>query len=442
LLAPGQQLWASRLDGGAHANDSAAAVAFSPDGSTVFATGQTDGSDYGTVAYSRASGAILWTATYDGPAGGTDGATALAVSPDGKTVFVSGFSAGVGTGADYATIAYAAATGTQLWASRYNGPHDGFDVPHGLAVSPDGSTVFVTGGIQGASTRSGDFATVAYTAASGARLWVGRYDGPGHDFDVANGLAVSPDGSRLYVTGYGAGRTTEDDYETLAYDAATGARLWTARYDDASHALDNALALALSPDGSRLFVFGRLAAPDLFPDFGTVAYDTASGHRLWSARYRGPRNLFTLASGIAVSPDGASVYATGSAFTAHHSLDYLTVRYGTTSGARLWVARFDGPAHDLDEARAVAAAPDGGSVYVTGVTNAPGTTGADYQTIAYTADTGAEQWQAPYVGPMNGGADRPSGIAVSPDGGVVAVTGESAGNGSALDYATVAYDAR
>ena len=42
-----------------------------------------------------------------------------------------------------------------------------------MAVSPGGSRVFVTG------ASGGDSETVAYSAATGRRLWVSRYNGPG-----------------------------------------------------------------------------------------------------------------------------------------------------------------------------------------------------------------------------------------------------------------------
>ncbi|MDP9226377.1 MAG: hypothetical protein M3P18_21565 [Actinomycetota bacterium] len=51
----------------------------------------------------------IWTRRYNGPAGGFDGATTVAVSPDGSTVFVTGLSVS-STSYHYATLAYDVST--------------------------------------------------------------------------------------------------------------------------------------------------------------------------------------------------------------------------------------------------------------------------------------------------------------------------------------------
>ncbi len=96
------------------------------------------------------------------------------MSSDGAEIYVTGESAGFGgvfsctsgeprTGQDYATIAYDADTGAQLWVERYDSPDPGlYDSAHGLVVGPTGD-VFVTGESHGGGYR--DYATIAYSAS-------------------------------------------------------------------------------------------------------------------------------------------------------------------------------------------------------------------------------------------------------------------------------------
>ena len=52
------------------------------------------------------------------------------------------------------------ATGKQQWMSTYNGPGKGDDNPIAVALSPDGRTLYVTGSTTGAATWG--FTTIAY----------------------------------------------------------------------------------------------------------------------------------------------------------------------------------------------------------------------------------------------------------------------------------------
>jgi WD40 repeat protein len=179
--------------------------------------------DYATVAYDASSGAQLWVKRYAGPGnpvddGDDDNVNSLGVSPDGSKVFVAGLSPASNGYSDYATVAYDSSSGAQLWVRRYNGPANGADESYGgsLGVSPDGSQVFVTGTSQG-STSGYDYATVAYDASTGAPLWVRRYTGPANATDRAHALGVSPKGSKVFVTGASTGSNGYYDYATLAY---------------------------------------------------------------------------------------------------------------------------------------------------------------------------------------------------------------------------------
>jgi hypothetical protein len=75
----------------------------------------------------------------------------------------------------------------------------------------------VTGGSRGFDGYD-DYATVGYDAATGAQLWVNRYDGPGGPpDDHAWALGVSPDGSKLFVTGGSVGSESDEEFATVAY---------------------------------------------------------------------------------------------------------------------------------------------------------------------------------------------------------------------------------
>jgi WD40 repeat protein len=449
--APGAQLWVARYSGPASRQDFAESMAVSPDGRRVFVTGQSDGgpttgSDYATSAYRAATGRRLWVRRYNGPGGGVraqdhvDAARSVAVSPDGNTVFVTGESIGRTSGYDYATVAYSAATGTRLWVRRYNGPGNGFDAALAVTVSPGGARVFVTGDSYGRTTLD-DYATVAYRAATGRRLWVRRYNGPANGLDDTSSMEVSPGGTRVFVTGISAdpgGSSVADDYATVAYSAATGRRLWVSRYNGSPsrRRVNGASSMAVSPGGTRVFVTGYSFLPTTHNDYATVAYSAATGKRLWVRRYNGPANRHDFASSVAVSPGGTRVFVTGYSYGGTTSIDYATVAYSAAAGHQLWVSRYNGPAN-TSEASSVAVSPAGRTVYVTGFSE--GLAGEDdYATVAYSAATGGQRWVSRYAGPSNGSSSACC-LAVSPAGTKVFVTGYSYGGTTGIDYATVAY---
>src|SRR5207253_1313532 len=122
------------------------------------------------------------------------------------------------------TVAFAASSGQHLWARQY---HDrgGVELYQAAAVgvSPDGSRVFVTGSVpDAAGGYISDIATLAYTADTGDGLWTIIEDHPGTN-EKAVDLAMSPAGDRVYVAGWGVGPA---GLITGAYDTDSGARVW------------------------------------------------------------------------------------------------------------------------------------------------------------------------------------------------------------------------
>jgi hypothetical protein len=448
--------WTARFDGGA--SDSLAALALSPDGKFLYVTGAIGTGpvqDYGTLAYDATTGAPRWTnpARFDGTGNGIDQATALAVSPNGDTVFVTGNSYGGGTTkVDYATLAYDATTGAPRWANaaRYNGPGNGGDYATALAVSPDGMTVYVTG--RSPANGQNDYLTIAYDAATGALRWPNpaRENGPGGGGDGAQALAVAPNGGTVYVTGdmrWGA-QDGGQNYGTVAYHATNGLKKWgPVRYNhDPANLPDQARALAVSPDGKFVYVTGRSADAVTNYDYATVAYDDAAlGAQRWEARYSGPANGVYVdeANALGVSRDGSTVYVTGKSTGVGTKLDYATLAYNSLTGVPRWAkaARYNGPGNSDDDALALAVRvvpnyPHQEYVAVTGKSDGKGT-GTDFATVVYGPNGGQAEFR--YTGPPNSvGSDGATGVALSLDSSFLFVAGTSEGS-NGTDYAIVAY---
>lgn len=437
----GDQVWLARYDDFRHGGDRSSDLGVSPDGSTVFVTGYTGTifTDYGTVAYDAITGDRLWVRRYDGPGHGFDQATSLAVSPDGSTLFVTGFSTSPDGDYDYATVAYETATGIQLWANRYDGPAKYYDYAFSVAASSDGAMVVVTGYTSFIATGD-DYATVAYDAKSGTQLWAETFNGLGNSTDQAMAAGLSPDSSLVFVTGYSYGRTNFD-YMTIAYDAVTGSMRWGSRYVGSGVDGDAAASLAVSPDGTTLFVTGHSWGVTSMADYATIAYDALTGVRLWTSRYNGPGNDTDIATAIRVSADGAKVFVTGYSRGLSTSYDYATVAYMASTGAELWASRYNGPRSEngYDFGTSVGVSPDGTEVFVTGYSRRRGT-GPDYATLAYDSSTGAQLWLNRYNGPSSA-FDLTASLGVSPDGSHVFITGSSQAEATGYDYATIAYSA-
>jgi DNA-binding beta-propeller fold protein YncE len=362
----GAQLWDNAAGAGL-------SVAVTQDGHAVFAINPVRNSggnwDFSTTAFDTATGKRLWVRRYNGRANGDDRPVALAVSPGGGTVFVTGTSKGKTSGFDYATIAYASATGRQLWASRYNGHGRSTDSPAAIAVRPRGGAVFITG------TSAYDFATVGYAAATGATLWTKRYDrAGGHDF--GSSVAVSPDGRRVFVTGASEGRTSAYDFATLAYSAVTGARLWARRYGHARPA-----AVLVSPLGGTVLVAGTSERSRRDTGYLAVTYSAATGRTERVIGFGDADFETVFADAAAISQDGSSLYLTGSAESVPAApAQALTVALKIATGALSWRQVTEA----VEVGRSVAVSPDGGTVYVV-VEHIFGTTLQDYTTTAFRA---------------------------------------------------------
>ena len=429
--AGGTALWASRYDSAANKDDTPSSLAVSPDGSSVFVTGASQRwpfPAFATVAYDAVSGKTVWEQTYRGAGSGAR-ANDIAISPDGSIVIVAGETESSTTGRDVAIVAYDAATGASLWSRRYD--EGGNEAALSVDVDPVSRRFFITGDASNA-TGGVQVLTIAfdYSTTAATRRWVRRYQGPAGGDDVGYRVGVSPDGSGVFVSGDSYGGASGFDYLTIGYDA-NGSRRWVRTYDGPAGGDESSGGLSVS--GSTVFVTGASPRADGTDDYATVAYAAASGARQWARRYDGPGHSYDLASAVQVSRDGAAVFVTGQSIGANGDYDYGTVAYDAATGSPTWVSRYDGG--PSDEAKAIGVSPDGTSVVVTGA-SAGSATQFDFATVAYAASDGSTRWSRRYDGPASG-VDQPVAIGVSSS--EAFVTGGSWDAAMLNDYATVAY---
>lgn len=433
-----------------------------------------------------------WAATYAGSGNGAGIAVGLgqnsrvtAVSPDGKLLYVAGTSIGSNSTYDAVVIAFDTATGAQQWVSTYSGAANGADAAsYALALSPDGSMVFVTG------TINGGLFTIALAADNGKQVWSATLNGFGGPPDITT------DGKQVYVCGYGTYPDPDQSLHTkavtVAYDVVTGAQLWLAHDLGNPGAVSLGAKIAASPDGSRVYMAGgKIGAGNYvvdvllftyiaatgelvqethygptqgFPPAGiavsadgsrvfveeanvettlnqalTIAYDSA-GNNLWAQRY--PTSCLDVNCAtrpwyygpITVSPNGSTVFVTGTYLHILNEQAFVTLAYDAATGTEKWEAMYPHNVVDNIVGPVIVANPNGKEIYVTGPANNSNST-----TIAYDSVTGNQNWLGIY------GVGSPQGIAVSPDGGQVFVAGgvvnaQTQPAGTQTDLFALAYD--
>jgi hypothetical protein len=369
--------------------------------------------------------------------GGTDFqyASSLAMSPDGRTAYVTGISAGPEQAGDpydvFATIAYNTANGELRWIDRYAfAPIDNW--ASSIVVTPNGQRVFVTG-----ATPAG-YPIVAYDASSGSRLWVKSVMPAGYT-GFEGTLAVSPDSSLVYFSGeVQVGDGPETKLVTRAYNTTTGVKAWGATLLPPPDAQITPSGIAVDAAGLRLFVTGSMGTlnqvpSDNPPDFVTIGYGATTGTHLWTRTFDGAKG-FDYGRSVAVTPDGTDVIVAGTSGSAHGPSRYAVISYAAASGTTQWVVRSGGPSVNRDVA-GMTVDQSGTMAYVTGTESVTGTGQSHYRTMAFSVANGARIWSKAFFG-RDGGAASATALGVSPT--YLYVTG-SAFDGTRDTYTTVVY---
>ncbi len=362
--------------------------------------------------------------------------TAAVVVDTSNNVIVVGASYHTATANDYLTIKYSS-QGMPLWTNRYNHWVNRMDVPNAVAV--DGSNcVIVTGYSEGFPSSpdyyNGDYATIKYSSA-GEVLWINRYGGSGDGSNMFSGwdgaAAVAVDHNNDVIVTGKSSNGTNGDYATIKY-SSNGAELWVRRYNGPPNSEDSASAVAVDA-GNNVIVTGSSVGSASTYDYLTIKY-SSSGDPLWTNRYNGPANSADHANTLTVDASD-NVIVTGESAGSDTGSDYATIIY-SSAGIPLWTNRYNGPGNGFDEARGLAV--DGSNNIIVLGDSVGNGTGYDYATIKYSS-SGVPLWTNRYCGPGNS-EDRVAAIAVDRHNNLV-VTGTSPGNSGDHDYVTIKYSA-
>jgi uncharacterized delta-60 repeat protein len=230
-------------------------------------TGGTTGSDFIIIKF-NSEGIKQWVQQYNGPGNASDYANSIALDSSGN-VYVTGESAGIGGGADYATLKYSS-NGQQLWVQRYNDPFSSIDKGRSIAVGNSGS-VYVTG--ESVYTAGYDYATIKYSS-SGVQQWITRYNGPANNDDKASTLVID-NLENIYVTGSSLNipSGTNTDCVTVKYDSS-GVQQWLQTYNGPANGNDYGHFIAID-NYMNVFVSG--SSGGIGSDIATIKYSQLVG---------------------------------------------------------------------------------------------------------------------------------------------------------------------
>ena len=275
---------------------------------------------------------------------GLEGARAAALSPDGAHLYATGES-------DDAVVVFSRVTthggGSPFGSLAYLETQTGLNGASGVAVSPDGSSVYV------ASTVA-DSVTVFGRATSGGTF--GRLtllethtdtDAGVDGLDGASAVAVSPDGAHVYVAASAEG-------EVAVFSRAADGRL-TFEEVVASTSLGGVTGLAFSPQGNHLYAAARTA--DRVVALARTTDPTSTSFGLLTVVGAYPAAGVDGARSVTVTPDGAHVLAVGSESTTHVLVVFSRSSDGSLAEAKRYTESISGAA-------AVRASPDGLAIAV------------------------------------------------------------------------------
>lgn len=208
----GVQQWVSTYNGKSNRHDFNQSISIDNLSNVYVSGSSTEDSmslgGYLTIKY-NSKGDQQWVRTYEGTGNFFDVVQAMKVDKSGN-IYITGYSTETGQGYNMTTFKYNP-NGDILWKASYNNGLN--DIAFGITIDNQGS-VYITGWSDGIGIES-DYATVKYDS-SGNQLWSMRYDFSGQYGDFPSSIAVDLNGS-VFVTGQ-----SNRDILTIKYSQPTG----------------------------------------------------------------------------------------------------------------------------------------------------------------------------------------------------------------------------
>ncbi|CAN5153001.1 hypothetical protein BH11PSE10_BH11PSE10_08140 [soil metagenome] len=365
---------AGGLSSGADSAGQAARLAVDSSGNIAVVSGPAGGRDLAVTSYAT-DGRLRWRSTVS-PALGTFAGDWVAAAPDGDFVAVGHSRNSSGKPIGNTMVRYAA-NGALLWRVDFSASF----LPSLARLMVDAA-----GNAYLAWSAVGSGLFVQKYSASGVLLW-SQLDSTGSGYAVASSLALSPDGADVVATGSVSGGA---QWITAVYDAANGARRWQVAAAEGTAARDVAV------DTSHVYVTGQgvtnPGTPLMAYHLSVVAYDRATGARLWRTDSSPSSNSAgAIGLRIALAPDG-SVAVAG---TAGVYLDWWIVAINA-NGTLKWQVRRDRAGSGDEIPAAVFVLSDGTTVVsgIGGPKTAPDPLGNTYLqgVIAGYNPSGVELW--------------------------------------------------
>ncbi|UQA54890.1 hypothetical protein [Polyangium aurulentum] len=311
------------------------------------------------------SGVILWSSVYDGSGSLKDEGYNVAVDAAGNPV-VAGYETLADGTTNILVCKYDGATGAILWSASFDGGVNKNDSGGGIAVNAAGD-IFVTGRVTAPQSPVWDFKDdpdifrYKLSGIDGSIVWSTIY-GQVDKTDYGTDVAVDASGAVLFgaVQDFGPSIPTMPMFHggvSRVIDNGTTFTITGGWWGPTDFVLSGIAAIG----STDMAVTGADRVPlGVKPDNAVTYKVSAAGSQLWKAADQGPSNFD---GGVAVAP-----YPNGDLIVVGYAKvvtwDWMVRKY-SASGAELWTQLFNGAANDIDGASDVAL-DAAGAIYVVG----------------------------------------------------------------------------